>query len=67
MSIGSVLNILGDYSKLDAPCHPEVPRSYQRGEGSCVDQVRTHCTRDPSLRLKDGCARDDDNKGHFYD
>ncbi len=38
--------------------HSEAPRFYQRGEES-REELRRCCTQDPSLRLKDGSARDD--------
>ena len=40
--------------------HSEVPRFHQRGEESRVEaQIPSQCARDPSLRLKNGFARDD--------
>jgi hypothetical protein len=38
--------------------HPDAGAS-QSVEGLRVDYPRSHCTLDPSLRLKNGCGRDD--------
>jgi thiamine-phosphate pyrophosphorylase len=39
--------------------HPEGPRFHERDEGSRVERRRSQSARDPSLRLKNGYARDD--------
>jgi thiamine-phosphate diphosphorylase len=42
--------------------HPEGPRFHERDEGSCVERTRSQSARDPSVRLKNGYARDDAGK-----